>query len=70
MRADKCFIPSLARRQSKVTSLWSRDEVSRLRELAQSGASLRMISMTLRRTESAVKNKAGMHGISLHNSNR
>jgi hypothetical protein len=70
MQTDRSFIPSLSKRRTRATGLWSREDLSRLRELAHNGASLHFISMTLRRTESAIKNKAGMHGISLQATNR
>jgi hypothetical protein len=41
-------------------------EIRQLRELAQQGIALASIAAALRRSESAVRNKAGMHGISLH----
>lgn len=44
---------------------WSSDELRRLRELAATGAAPGTIAATLRRTESAIRNKAGLHGISL-----
>jgi DNA-binding NarL/FixJ family response regulator len=44
---------------------WSPQEVATLRQLAEAGESIRIIALNLRRTESAVRNKAGMHGISL-----
>jgi DNA-binding NarL/FixJ family response regulator len=47
------------------TKSWSSEEVATLRQLAEAGESIRIIALHLRRTESAVRNKAGMHGISL-----
>jgi hypothetical protein len=44
---------------------WSTEDLHRLRELAATGTPLDAIAATLRRTASAVRNKAGMHGISL-----
>jgi hypothetical protein len=44
---------------------WSTDEIVRLRELAEAGESVGIIALNLRRTESAIRNKALMHGISL-----
>lgn len=44
---------------------WSTEDVRRLRELAATGLAPETIAAALRRTESAVRNKAGMHGISL-----
>jgi hypothetical protein len=44
---------------------WSIEDLRLLRELAASGTPLNAIAATLRRTPSAIKNKAGMQGISL-----
>ena len=44
---------------------WSSEDLRALRELASIGTPLETIATTLRRTTSAVRNKAGMHGISL-----
>lgn len=44
---------------------WSRDALRQLRELAEAGVPLETIAARLRRTQSAVRNKAGMQGISL-----
>jgi hypothetical protein len=44
---------------------WSMEEVRRLCELAAAGVALETIAARLRRTPSAIRNKAGMHGISL-----
>lgn len=44
---------------------WSSQDLRRLRELAETGTTPDIIAVTLRRTESAIRNKAGMHGISL-----
>jgi len=40
-------------------------EVRRLRELAEAGVPIDLIAATLRRTRSAIKNKAGFHSIRL-----
>ena len=52
-------------RKSIPANTWSTDEIRLLRQLATAGASLDMICVTLRRTRSAIRNKATMHGISL-----
>lgn len=52
-------------RKSIPTNTWSIEEVRQLRQLAGAGASLDTICVTLRRTRSAIRNKATMHGISL-----
>lgn len=44
---------------------WTLDAVRRLRELAALGASVSDIASALGRSESAIRNKAGLHGISL-----
>lgn len=62
---DCISFSSRRHRRSRAANPWSREEVGRLRELAASGTPVQLISSILRRTESAVRNKAGMHGISL-----
>jgi len=52
-------------RKSIPTNTWSTEDIRQLRQLAVAGASLDTISVTLRRTRSAIRNKATMHGISL-----
>jgi len=52
-------------RRSIPTNTWSTEEIRQLRQLATAGASLDTICVTLRRTRSAIRNKATMHGISL-----
>ena len=42
---------------------WSTAEIRELRELAAAGATVSEIATRLRRSESAIRNKAGMHGI-------
>lgn len=49
----------------KLAKLWSSDELRRLRELAEQGVPLNKIAACLHRSESAVRNKAGMQGISV-----
>ena len=44
---------------------WSSEDLRRLRDLAGTGTPLNAIAAALRRTASSVRNKAGMHGISL-----
>lgn len=44
---------------------WSTEDLRRLRELAATGLPLNAIAAALGRTSSAIRNKAGMHGISL-----
>jgi hypothetical protein len=70
MSSSKAFVPSLANRNPRLSGLWSSEDLGRLRALADSGASLRQIATALRRTESAVRNKACMHGISVQKSPR
>lgn len=46
-------------------SSWSSDEIRRMRELAAQNVSLQAMAALLRKTPSAIRNKAAMHGISL-----
>lgn len=55
--------PSMSRASRRKE--WSSEDLRVLRELAATGTPPDAIAVTLRRTESAVRNKAGMHGISL-----
>ena len=48
-----------------VSASWSCEQVRRLRELAAQCVSIETMSALLRRTPSAIRNKAAMHGISL-----
>ena len=52
-------------RKTLPTNTWSTEDIRLLRQLAVAGASLETIAGTLRRTRSAIRNKATMHGISL-----
>ena len=47
--------------------VWSSDELQQLRELAGACVLLDVIAAKLRRTRSAIRNKAAIHGISLRN---
>lgn len=53
------------RRSAARCRLWSPHELQQLRTLAQEGVPVKRIADTLRRSEHAVRNKAGIHGISL-----
>lgn len=44
---------------------WSRDDVRVLRELAQQGLPLTSIAKALGKSESAVRNKATLHGVTV-----
>jgi hypothetical protein len=44
---------------------WTADAIRRLRELAAIGAPVSDIASALGRSESAIRNKAGLHGIAL-----
>jgi hypothetical protein len=50
---------------TRLSNSWSSEDIQLLRQLAVSGLSLETIAVKLRRTPSAVRNKATMHGISL-----
>jgi hypothetical protein len=52
-------------RRPSSTNTWTMEDIRLLRQLAIEGASLETIAVTLRRTRSAIRNKATMHGISL-----
>jgi hypothetical protein len=54
-----------SKRRTARFKLWSSHELQQLRTLAQEGVPLNRIADTLRRSECAVRNKAGIHGISL-----
>ena len=45
--------------------MWSSAELKQLREMSDAGVGVEIIAAQLRRTVSAVRNKAGMHGYSL-----
>jgi hypothetical protein len=45
--------------------MWSCAELKQLRELTDAGIGIEIIASRLKRTVSAVRNKAGMHGFSL-----
>lgn len=64
MSWSETFAGSTARRAA-VTNAWSLGDVRRLRELAAQKVPVEAIAATLRRSPSAVKNKASLHGISL-----
>ena len=51
-----------------VKSSWSTDDVRMLRELSERDLTIDAIAKLLRRSESAVRNKATMHGIPMRRS--
>jgi hypothetical protein len=53
------------RRSRGLPAAWAIADIQLLRNLAAQGLPVGAIANTLRRTESAVRNKAQMHGISL-----
>ena len=44
---------------------WSSNDVQKLQALVEARTSIREMAKILRRTESAIRNKAALHGISL-----
>lgn len=52
-------------KQSTRGYAWSSADIRRLRELADAGVAAEVIAARLRRTHSAVRNKATLHGIPL-----
>jgi len=51
-------------RRATYRNVWAMADVRRLRELAEQGMSPSQVAKVLRRSESAVRNKASLHGIS------
>ncbi len=47
------------------TSSWSANDVQKLQSLVEARLSVQEMAKILRRTESAIRNKAALHGISL-----
>ena len=58
MSGHKIYVPA-------AMASWSLRDVQRLRGLAEAGASMEELTKTLDRSASAIRNKAGLHGISL-----
>ena len=50
---------------SGAAKMWSSAELKQLREFTDAGLAIEIIAARLKRTVSAVRNKAGMHGFSL-----
>ena len=59
------YTPAITQTRPASGSSWSVADIRLLRELAQQGLPPSSIARALGRTQSAVRNKAGMHGISL-----
>jgi len=49
----------------RAARMWSSAELKQLRELSDAGTDVEIIAARLRRSVSAVRNKAGMQGVSL-----
>lgn len=49
----------------RASTSWSPQDIQCLRHLAEQGLSVEILAARLRRTPSAIRNKAAMHGISL-----
>ena len=56
------FMP---RRRTRLVNHWTMDDIGRLRRLAEEGLPVASIALALRRSEFSIRNKAGIHGISL-----
>jgi uncharacterized membrane protein len=52
------FLPS-------ATASWSKDELYKLKAMALVGTPIEAIAKALKRSPSSIRNKAGLHGISL-----
>ncbi len=64
--SSSCFLVLPAGKKSSVYSnAWTLADIRLLRELARQGLTLGSIARRLRRSESAVRNKATMHGVSV-----
>ena len=72
MENSPSFVPGWIRtaRSTNGINHWSAESLRKLRVLAEAGAPLGEIAVTLGRTPSAIRNKATMHGISLRHSGR
>lgn len=57
--------PSVSWPRAAAMQGWSTAQIRLLRELALQGLPVSAIAARLRRSESAIRNKAGLHGISL-----
>jgi len=57
-------------RTSSAVKVWSSAELHELRTLAMAGTAIEEMAVRLRRSVSAVRNKAGLQGISLRASGR
>jgi|GEM_PF-6307227 DNA-binding NarL/FixJ family response regulator len=66
MRGSSSFLLSRTN-GCKSAKPWTSEELAVLRELAHRGVPVPSIARQLRRSQSAIKNKAFMHGISLRN---
>lgn len=64
MRSTNGSVQRLPSRRRTV-NIWSTSDIRQLRDLAAAGVPAEIIAVTLQRTHSAVKNKAGLHGIPL-----
>ena len=69
MRLSATFLKARLR-TSPQTNLWSREALRELRKLAELGLPVELIAAKLGRTPSAIRNKAGLQGISLKHSTR
>jgi hypothetical protein len=52
-------------RSRKRSNSWTAEDVAALRSFAAAGLDVKTIAIRLRRTESSIKNKTTMHGISV-----
>lgn len=59
-----------SRRRVPRINLWTAEEIAALRDLADRGASVARVAATLRRTRSAVENKAKLERVQFHGGRR
>lgn len=57
-------------RELRAPKTWDPEDLRELRELAEQGIAPAVIAARLRKTESTIRNKAGMLGISLRSATR
>lgn len=60
----------MAKKPSNSGKKWTRQEINKLRELTKGNTPTRVIGIKLKRSESAIYNKAGEQGISLNPPNQ
>ncbi|HEY6644825.1 hypothetical protein [Povalibacter sp.] len=65
MQSSSLSMRRMLARRTPGKQAWSSEDIRLLRQLASDGLPLEIIAARLRRSPSAVRNKATMHGVSL-----